>query len=830
MTSLVTPSRGRSTTLLDLSVYALLGVALLAASTAYAAPLIVNEFNAVGPGEFLNGGTATTDGDGNFVDPPSDTFFGRIASNGGDWIELVVVGDHIDIRGWKLVICDNAICDEDDELVFAQNSVWSDLRAGTIITVAEDEPTDLSFNPGSGDWWMNVQAANGGSGTYISPDNFPVSHTEWRIHIEDAQNNVVFGPIGEHVPVDPTTGCFPPQDDINSGEIFRLEQDPSALIDPCLISLNDWEDGVISTFGSPNAWNSSLAVQSFADLRALAPFPDGDGDQIPDDGDLSGIAGDTPCVGGATSNCDDNCRGIQNAGQVDTGGPGGADGQGDACQCGDPTGDDDVTAADVDEIRQARVGLLSTLTVPERCSVRTNGQCTLVDLVVLDRAVKNSLLEPGIGATCQAAAVPADQSDLMFDPDRLIEVNVRIAESDWELLRFQKLDIFSTFLSPDCGTQPWTGELDESGDSPLDPYEFYSSEVTIDGKTLTNVGVRKKGFQGSLSDTEPSLKLKFDEIVGGQQLNGMDRLTLNNNLQDPSNIKQCITYGLMRKAGVPAPRCNFAHVTVTVVNGGSETTAVDQIYSHVESIKDPFLRRNFGSDNGRLYEGTLSDFWSLSTGSTDATFRATIEPKTLDAQANTTEIDALTSALENGALSDAQRLAAIEAVVDLDAYLTFWAAEGMTGHWDGYGDDQNNFWFYVKPSGGLIHFIPWGTDDTLGRGNPLRGGGLGGHSAAIVPRSALPRRLYEIPSIRAQYLARLQLLMDTVFDETELHAEIDRMQALIAPVTGNINSQINAVRTWIDAHRASVQGEINVPPIGFPGQPIHFCDCLFSCS
>jgi hypothetical protein len=136
----------------------------------------------------------------------------------------------------------------------------------------------------------------------------------------------------------------------------------------------------------------------------------------------------------------------------------------------------------------------------------------------------------------------------------------------------------------------------------------------------------------------------------------------------------------------------------------------------------------------------------------------------------------------------------------------------------------------VKPSDGLIHFIPWGTDDTLGRGNPLRGGGLGGHSAAIVPRSALPRRLYEIPSIRAQYLARLQLLMDTVFDETELHAEIDRMQALIAPVTGNINIQINAVRTWIDAHRASVQGEINVPPTGFPGQPIHFCDCLFSCS
>ena len=59
---------------------------------AHAAPLIMNEFNAVGAGEYLNGGTELVDGDGNSTNPPSDSFFGRIAGNGGDWIELVVVG------------------------------------------------------------------------------------------------------------------------------------------------------------------------------------------------------------------------------------------------------------------------------------------------------------------------------------------------------------------------------------------------------------------------------------------------------------------------------------------------------------------------------------------------------------------------------------------------------------------------------------------------------------------------------------------------------------------------------------------------------------------
>jgi len=776
------------------------------ASSAGAAPLILNEFNAVSASGFLNGGTAGVDGDGNSTNPPSDTYFGRVAGNGGDWIELVVIADHLDIRGWKLDICEGVVCN--DQLVFSNHAVWSDLRAGTIITVAEDEPTDLSFDPGGGDWWINVQADNGGSGTYITASNFPVNQNDWNLTIRDDSDAVVFGPVGEHVPVTPT--CSPPQDDVNSGEIFRLEMAPSALIDPCFPTLNDWEDGVISTFGEENQWSGGTASQSFADLRGLEPYPDRDGDQIPDDGDFSGIAGDSPCVGGSTSGCDDNCPGIQNPLQSDVGGPSGADGQGDLCQCGDPTGDDETTAADLLELRELHVGLRADLTVPERCSVHSDGQCNLADLVVLARTLANPGLEPGLAPTCQAAALYTDQSAFLFDPDRLLEVNVRIAKADWDVLRFEELDVLGEITSPTCGNQPW---------SDLFEYTFFSAEVTVDGKTFSNVGVRKKGFFGSLSDTMPSLKVKFDHYVGGQQLNDMDRLTLNNNLQDPAHVKQCLAYKLMREAGVPAPRCNFAHLTVTVVDGGNETTAVDRIYSNVESIKDPFLRRNFGSDQdqGRLYEGTLSDFWAGS-------FRNTIEPKTPSAAANTTEIDALTSVLMDEGLSDAARLAAIEALVDVDDFLTFWAAEGMVGHWDGYADDQNNFWFYVDPADGLIRFIPWGTDDTFGRGNPLTGrSGDPVHAEAIVPRSALPRRLYEIATSKALYLSKLQTLMNTVWDEAAIHAEIDRIEAQITPVAGNLTTALAPIRTWVDVHRASVNAEIASPPTGFGGQPSHFC-------
>jgi hypothetical protein len=220
------------------SLFALLTLAVLAAPVG-AAPLIVNEFNAVSGSNYLNLGNASTDGDGNSTNPPADTYFGRIAGNGGDWIELVVIADHLDIRGWTLDICDGGVCGA-HQLTFANHVVWSDLRAGTIITVAEDESTDLSFNPGGGDWWMNVRAHGGGSGTYITASNFPVNQNDLKMSIIDDNANVVFGPIGEHVPEDPVAGCFPPQDNLNSGEIFRLEEAPSALVDPCIVTLNDY--------------------------------------------------------------------------------------------------------------------------------------------------------------------------------------------------------------------------------------------------------------------------------------------------------------------------------------------------------------------------------------------------------------------------------------------------------------------------------------------------------------------------------------------------------------------------------------------------------------
>jgi hypothetical protein len=192
----------------------------------------------------------------------------------------------------------------------------------------------------------------------------------------------------------------------------------------------------------------------------------------------------------------------------------------------------------------------------------------------------------------------------LYDPDHVVEIELTIAPEDAAALASETNDLFSLLEGEDCLDDPWSG-----------PFNWYPADITVDGELVTNVGLRKKGLIGSLSSTKPSLKVKFDKFEPDQALGGLERLTLNNSVSDPSLVKQCLGYRLFAAAGIAAPRCNFAHVTANGTDLG--------IYVHVEPLKREFLRWAYdGDDDGDLYEGTLSDFrpgWTTTFGGIGST-------------------------------------------------------------------------------------------------------------------------------------------------------------------------------------------------------------------
>ena len=215
---------------------------------AFGASVILNEYNAVGSSAVLR-------------DSGSDTYWGTVAGNGGDWFEMVVTEDHLDMRNWSLLIQwddDNTPGADSRILDITNNDIWSDLRSGTIITVSEDLADDVSYDPLGDDWWINVNANNSGTGTYIDDQNFKVNNNDWTLTIRNELNNIVYGPAGEG---------FYTSSPVNNDDICRLEANPSAIITPS----SNYDDGNMSTFGSPNVWGSH--VQDFSSLRSVVPEP-----------------------------------------------------------------------------------------------------------------------------------------------------------------------------------------------------------------------------------------------------------------------------------------------------------------------------------------------------------------------------------------------------------------------------------------------------------------------------------------------------------------------------------------------------------------------------
>ncbi|MEE8170797.1 MAG: right-handed parallel beta-helix repeat-containing protein, partial [Phycisphaerae bacterium] len=69
--------------------------------------------------------------------------------------------------------------------------------------------------------------------------------------------------------------------------------------------------------GNPRIVNCTIDMGVYEFQAAGGSCNDSDGDGILDDGDNSGVAGDSPCTAGTTSDCDDNCPNTVNADQAD---------------------------------------------------------------------------------------------------------------------------------------------------------------------------------------------------------------------------------------------------------------------------------------------------------------------------------------------------------------------------------------------------------------------------------------------------------------------------------------------------------------------------------
>ncbi len=129
--------------------------------------------------------------------------------------------------------------------------------------------------------------------------------------------------------------------------------------------------------------------------------------------------------------------------------------------------------------------------------------------------------------------------------------------------------------------------------------EYSACSVIIDNQAYKNVAIRAKG-NTSLSSVQSygnnrySFKIEFDHYDDTTTYYGLDKLSLNNIIQDNTYMKDYLCYQMMREAGADAPLCSYVQVLVNGEEWG--------LYLAVEGVEESFLQRNYGNDYGELYK------------------------------------------------------------------------------------------------------------------------------------------------------------------------------------------------------------------------------------
>ena len=237
---------------------------------------------------------------------------------------------------------------------------------------------------------------------------------------------------------------------------------------------------------------------------------------------------------------------------------------------------------------------------------------------------------------------------------------------------------------------------------------FYPADVTWNGYTVRNAGVRSRGT-GSRDARKPGLRITFDEYVDDQTFAGLKGLVLDNFRQDPGMMKESLSMALYARMGLAAPRVSHARV---YVNGDYLG-----LFAVIEPIDKRFLRRTLGEDTGYLYEFEWAGAYHFEwLGDDPMRYAEMFESETRESEPVTQRFSTLVqmiTATTRESTSRWQRT--MGRYFDFQQLFAYIAVESFLADHDGLAGDWgiNNFYLYRFSTSDRFQFLPWDKDVTF---------------------------------------------------------------------------------------------------------------------
>ncbi|MDO7661065.1 MAG: CotH kinase family protein, partial [Schleiferiaceae bacterium] len=111
--------------------------------------------------------------------------------------------------------------------------------------------------------------------------------------------------------------------------------------------------------------------------------------------------------------------------------------------------------------------------------------------------------------------------------------------------------------------------------------------------SMSRVGFRLRGNTSRYAQKK-SYKVAFNSFTGGQRWQGVKKLNLNGEHNDPSMSRARLSWGILENIGLPAARVNHVRLYINGVYKG--------LYANTEHINDDYVEKRFDGKAGNLYK------------------------------------------------------------------------------------------------------------------------------------------------------------------------------------------------------------------------------------
>lgn len=387
--------------------------------------------------------------------------------------------------------------------------------------------------------------------------------------------------------------------------------------------------------------------------------------------------------------------------------------------------------------------------------------------------------------------------DVVFNQNEVLRIDLVIGEDEWETMQ---ADLRANLGSSAKGVQGGRPGMGGGGLTEFDPV-WVTCSVFFEGKEWYKVGVRFKG-NSSLNSTYSEgnsklpFKLDFDQFesdypaISNQRFYGFKQLSLKNNFDDASFIREKVASDLFREFGLVSSHTAFCALYVDCGSG----LKYFGLYTIVEEVDDTVLDNQYADGNGNLYkpDGGAASF---AMGTYNESEMVKQNNENLADYSDVYDLyNAINSSTRTSDLEEWKTL--LESKLDTDVFLKWLAANTTIQNWDTYGNMTHNYYLYNNPSSNLLEWIPWDANEAFKEGK--QGGSLSIELSEVGNNWPLISYLIDVTEYKEKYQAYLQQFIDKVFVPSNMQKLYDSYYMLLKEFAYAEESGYTFLRTGTD--------------------------------